>query len=90
MLPNGRLMNQEHRYTSAEIITERLQVVVSLSSWLKPEETAGVMIELVNDLLAYTSSQQSACPVRCFWTRRSTGCPKKVCPTWTKRPSVNS
>src|SRR5260221_9896081 len=67
VLPNGRIADQEHWYSAAEIITGRLQVVVNLQAWLKDEERAAAIVYLVNDLITYTSSQEQSkrlpCPV---------------------------
>lgn len=56
ILPNGHSADPEHWYTAEKIITGRLQVVVNLQAWLKAEEAARGIIELVNDLIMYTSA----------------------------------
>src|SRR5258708_17375527 len=67
VLPNGCIADQQHWYSAAEIIEQRLQVVVKLQAWLKDEERAAVIGYLVNDLIRYTSNQEQSqrlpCPV---------------------------
>jgi len=67
VLPNGCIADQQHWYSAAEIIEQRLQVVVNLQAWLKDEERAAVIVSLVNDLIRYTSNQEPGkrlpCPV---------------------------
>ncbi|MGH2507344.1 MAG: hypothetical protein ACRDHZ_08055, partial [Ktedonobacteraceae bacterium] len=67
ILPNGCIADMEHWYTAEEIITQRLQVVVNLQAWLKAEEAGKTMVDLVNDLITYSSSlepgQRLPCPV---------------------------
>jgi len=67
VLPNGRLADQQHWYSAADIIEQRLQVVVNLQDWIKDEDRAAVIVYLVNDLMTYTSSLEQGkrlpCPV---------------------------
>jgi len=66
-LPNGRIADQEHWYSAADIIENRLQVIVNLQAWIKDEDRAAVMIHLINNLIHYTSSLEQhkrlPCPV---------------------------
>lgn len=67
IFPNGCIADVEHWYTAEEILTQRLQVVVNLQAWLKAEEAGKIMVELVNDLITYTSSLDASkrlpCPI---------------------------
>ena len=66
VIPNGCIADQQHWYSAAEIIEQRLQVVVNLQAWLKDEERAAVIVYLVNDLIGIpaTRNQVSAFPAR--------------------------
>lgn len=67
IFPNGCIADQEHWYTAEDILTQRLQVVVNLQAWLKAEESGKIMVDLVNDLIDYSSSldpnERLPCPV---------------------------
>lgn len=67
LLPNGRVVDREHWYSAEDIITQRLQVVVNLQSWLKADDAGKVMATLVDDLIEYTSKlkqdKRLPCPV---------------------------